>query len=93
MLSNGLQKRRSDEDRRKKSSRRKGSDRRLNGQPVVIEDTNGQVAILTTEEACKYLKISRPTYLKYIATGRIKAKKIGRGWKVLKSELERFLCE
>jgi excisionase family DNA binding protein len=48
-------------------------------------------AVLTTQEACNYLRISRPTYLKYIYLGRIKGAKAGKGWKVLKSELDRFL--
>jgi excisionase family DNA binding protein len=48
-------------------------------------------AVLTTREACDYLRISRPTYLKYIYLGRIKGAKAGKGWKVLKSELDRFL--
>jgi excisionase family DNA binding protein len=48
-------------------------------------------AVLTTQEACDYLRISRPTYLKYIYLGRIKGTKAGKGWKVLKSELDRFL--
>jgi len=47
--------------------------------------------VLTTQEACDYLRISRPTYLKYIYLGRIKGAKAGKGWKVLKSELDRFL--
>ncbi len=47
--------------------------------------------ILTTQEACDYLRISRPTYVKYVHTGRIKATKVGKGWRVLKSELDRFL--
>jgi len=47
--------------------------------------------VLTTEEACHYLRISRPTYLKYLYTGKIKGTKAGKGWKVLKSELDRFL--
>ena len=47
--------------------------------------------VLTTREACNYLRISRPTYLKYIYLGRIKGAKAGKGWKVLKSELDRFL--
>ena len=47
--------------------------------------------VLTTEEACHYLRISRPTYLKYLYLGRIKGAKAGKGWKVLRSELERFL--
>ena len=47
--------------------------------------------VLTTNEAIEYLKISRPTFLKYIRLGRIKAIKAGNGWRVLRSELYRFL--
>ena len=47
--------------------------------------------ILTTKEACYYLRISRPTYLKYLHTGRIKAVRVGKGWRVPKSELDWFL--
>jgi excisionase family DNA binding protein len=47
--------------------------------------------VLTTQEACHYLRISRPTYLRYLYMGRIKGTKAGKGWKVLKSELTRFL--
>jgi len=52
---------------------------------------DGQDSVLTTQEACDYLRISRPTYLKYLYGGRIKGAKAGKGWKVLKSELNRFL--
>jgi len=48
-------------------------------------------AVLTTREAIKYLKISKPTYLKYIRSGRIEAVKAGSGWRVHLSELHRFL--
>ncbi len=54
--------------------------------PFVDDDT-----VLTTKEAIKYLRISKATYLKYIRLGRIKAVKAGRGWKVHRSELHRFL--
>jgi len=47
--------------------------------------------VLTTEEAIEYLKISKPTFLKYIRLGRIKAIKAGKGWRILQSELYRFL--
>jgi len=47
--------------------------------------------VLTTDEAIEYLKISKPTFLKYIRLGRIKAIKAGRGWRILQSELIRFL--
>ena len=50
-----------------------------------------QDLVLTTQEACHYLRISRPTYLKYLYMGRIRGAKAGKGWKVLKSELDRFL--
>ena len=47
--------------------------------------------VLTTYQATQYLRISRPTYLKYIRLRRIRAIKAGRGWRVLQSELYRFL--
>ena len=47
--------------------------------------------VLTTDEAIEYLKISKPTFLKYIRLGRIKAIKAGKGWRILQSELYRFL--
>jgi excisionase family DNA binding protein len=47
--------------------------------------------VLTTNEAIEYLKISKPTFLKYVHLGRIKAIKAGKGWRILQSELNRFL--
>ena len=47
--------------------------------------------VLTTDEAIEYLKISKPTFLKYIRLRRIKAIKAGKGWRILQSELNRFL--
>jgi len=48
-------------------------------------------AVLTTEEATQYLKISKPTLLKHVRLGDIKAKKVGRSWRFLQSELYQFL--
>ncbi len=90
MINDHIVQRRSGEDRRKKSDRRSGFDRRnayfANGFDEASEEN-----VYTTKEACEYLKISRPTYLKYIAEGRIRAIKVGRGWRTLKTELDRFL--
>lgn len=47
--------------------------------------------VLTTEDAIEYLKISKPTFLKYVRLGGIKATKAGKGWRVLLFELNRFL--
>ena len=73
-------------DRRKTTDRRNGPDRRATDKVSALPKDG----VLTTQEACDYLIISRPTYMKYITEGKIKAKKIGRGWKVYISELERF---
>jgi len=51
----------------------------------------GSDLVLTTDEAIDYLKISRPTFLKYVHLGRIRTIKAGKGWRVLQSELFRFL--
>ncbi len=47
--------------------------------------------VLTIDEATAYLKTSKPTFLKCIHQGKIKAIKVGDGWGVRESELYRFL--
>jgi excisionase family DNA binding protein len=62
---------------------------RLNGgNPMSLMEGD---SVLTTDEAIEYLKISKPTFLKYIRVGRIRAIKAGKGWRILQSELYRFL--
>jgi len=51
----------------------------------------GEDTVLITREACDYLRISRPTYVKYLHMGRIKGIRAGKGWRVLKTELDHFL--
>jgi excisionase family DNA binding protein len=48
-------------------------------------------SVLTTDQAITYLRISKPTFLKYVRLGRIRAIKAGKGWRILQSELYRFL--
>jgi len=48
-------------------------------------------AVFTTDEATQYLKISKPTLLKHIRNGNIKAIKVGREWRFLQSALYQFL--
>ena len=47
--------------------------------------------VLTTDEAIEYLKISKPTFLKCIRLGKINAINVGSGWRVLQTELNKFL--
>jgi excisionase family DNA binding protein len=51
----------------------------------------GTKEVLTTKEACDYLRISRPTCLKLIHTNQIKARKVGKGWKFIRSQLRAYL--
>ena len=48
-------------------------------------------SVLTTDEAIEYLRTSRRTVLKYIHDGRLRAIKVGKAWRILQSELFRFL--
>ena len=75
------------EERRKTPDRRNGYDRRTHAGLDFAENNS----IFNTQEACLYLKVSRPTFLKYITSGKIKAQKIGRGWRVFREELDRFI--
>jgi excisionase family DNA binding protein len=56
--------------------------------PMSLMETD---SVLTTDQAIEYLKIFGPTFLKYVRLGRIRAIKAGKGWRVLQSELYRFL--
>ena len=76
-------------ERRKNPDRRKGKSGRIDGFQMPAENN----VILNTKEACSYLKISRPTYLKYIKVGKIKAKKIGNAWKVFRTDLDQWIRE
>ncbi len=50
--------------------------------------------VLTTKEAAEFLKVKDTrTILKLIDEGKIDSKKIGRGYKILKSELIRYMKE
>jgi excisionase family DNA binding protein len=46
--------------------------------------------VLTTKEAASILRISLKLLLSYIAGGELQATKMGRGWRILESDLQRF---
>ena len=47
--------------------------------------------VLTTPEACQFLRIDKRTYYSLVESGQINARRLGRGYKVLKSTLVEFL--
>ena len=46
--------------------------------------------VLTTKEAASILRISLKLLLSYIASGQLQATKMGRGWRILESDLQSF---
>lgn len=49
--------------------------------------------LLTTEQVAELLQVHPFTVLKYIKTGKLKAIKLGRVWRIRESNVERFLEE
>ena len=47
--------------------------------------------ILTVEEARALLKVSRKTIYNLINSGELSAVKVGRGWRIMLSTLEKYL--
>jgi len=47
--------------------------------------------ILTVREVAAYLKLSRTTIWRWCHDGRLRAFKVGRGWRIHRSEVERIV--
>jgi len=47
--------------------------------------------VLTTTEAMEYLRTTRVTILKMVHEGRLKANKVGREYRFLQDELDKYL--
>ena len=47
--------------------------------------------ILTVEEVAQYLKLSRTTIWRWCNEGKLQAFKVGRGWRIHQSELEKIV--
>ncbi|MBI5877194.1 MAG: helix-turn-helix domain-containing protein [Chloroflexi bacterium] len=47
--------------------------------------------LMTVQEVADYLKVSRTTVWRWCSDGRLPACKVGRGWRVRRKDLERFV--
>ena len=52
-----------------------------------------KMKVLTTKEVAELLKVNKRTALNLISSGDIKGRKIGRGYRVLKKEVEKFMSD
>ncbi|MBI2521149.1 MAG: helix-turn-helix domain-containing protein [Bdellovibrio sp.] len=50
-----------------------------------------RIEVMTTSEVESYLRISRKTLLKLVSEGKLPARKIGKNYRYLKSEINNFL--
>jgi excisionase family DNA binding protein len=51
----------------------------------------GGDAVMTLEEGAAFLKVSETTVYQLVRSGELKARKVGREWRILKSQLVEFL--
>jgi excisionase family DNA binding protein len=48
--------------------------------------------LITLAEAAKHLRVSANTVYKFCRSGELRARKVGRQWRILKDDLERLLA-
>ena len=48
-------------------------------------------AVMTLEEAASFLRVSETTVYQLVRSGELRARKVGREWRILKSQLVEFL--
>ncbi len=49
--------------------------------------------ILTVQEVADYLRLSRATIWRWCNEGKVQAFKVGRGWRIHRSEVERIVTQ
>jgi len=52
---------------------------------------DGEEALVGMEEAIRLLKTSRPTFYRWLRTGKIRGMKVGRQWRFYRGDIDRFL--
>jgi len=52
---------------------------------------NGQIELLSVDDIAKALGVHNVTILRYIRSGKLKARKIGRGYYISKENFEKFV--
>ena len=76
---------------------KKSKPARRGGKPVKKEkprpeENNGKPGrVIDMEEAIRMLKVSRPTFYRWLRSGKVKGMKVGRQWRFYREDIERFL--
>lgn len=56
-----------------------------------IDRKDAETGIVDMDGAISYLKTTRPTFYRWLRSGKLKGMKVGRQWRFYKDELDRFL--
>ena len=56
-----------------------------------MNDGNPAIEVLTVTEVATYLRVSETTVWRWCTTGKLPAFRIGRGWRIRKSDLEHYI--
>lgn len=57
----------------------------------MINESKSYPEVMTTTEVMEYLRLTRKTVLKLVKNGTLPAKKVGKDFRYLKSEIDAFL--
>ena len=78
---------------KKKAKAKKGGEGRkaapAKAAPQAAEEKEGEV--IDMQEAIELLKTSRPTFYRWLRSGKIKGMKVGRQWRFYKADIEHFM--
>ena len=78
--------------RKKGSGQRRAGRKALTGTLAAKKAAGlGEADILNMREAIRLLRTTQPTFYRWLREGRIKGMKVGRQWRFLREDIERFL--
>src|ERR1035437_1124563 len=60
-------------------------------QPKAEAPSTPQTGLLTMDEAIAMLKTTRPTFYRWVRSGRLRGTKLGRQWRFTRGDVDRFL--
>ena len=74
------------------SKKKKSVKEKIRSKEQIKEEASTIDELLDMEQAIALLKTSRPTFYRWLRSGKIKGMKVGRQWRFYRDDVERFLA-
>ncbi len=74
-----------------KNSKKRGRKPVEKEKPKATENNGKSGRVIDMEEAIRMLKVSRPTFYRWLRSGKVKGMKVGRQWRFYREDIERFM--